>query len=189
MNLIILGPQGSGKGTQAKALAKHFGLTHISTGELFRQEIASGSDLGKRIAEIINQGDLVSDEILFSVLEKAPLNSNKGFILDGTPRNLPQAKALDEVFSKVGLSIDKVIVINISREESVERMLNRAKIEHRSDDTLAVINKRLDLYQRETLPVIDFYRGKGLALEIDGMPDINTISKDIIARLESLGVK
>lgn len=185
MNLIILGPQGSGKGTQAKLIAKKYGLTHISTGELLRKEIESGSDFGKEIKQIISRGDLVSDEILFSILEKAPLKAGHGFILDGTPRNIFQAKALEGVFAKIGLSLDKVIFIDLPYEDSVERMLKRAEIEHRADDTIDAIKKRLNVYKEETLPVVEFYRKQGKVIDIDGRPDIETIFSDISQSLDS----
>lgn len=184
MNLIILGPQGSGKGTQAKLIAEKFGLTHISTGDLLRKEIESGSEFGQEIKKITDSGDLVSDEILFSVLEKAPLKSGQGFILDGTPRNLYQAQALEKVFQKIGLSLDKVIFINIPYDISVQRMLKRAEIEHRTDDTLDAIKKRLQVYKDETEPVVDYYRQQGKVIDIDGTPDIDTIFKDICAKLQ-----
>lgn len=183
MNLIILGPQGSGKGTQAKLLAKKFGLTHISTGELMRKEIESGSDFGKEIKEVTAKGDLVSNEILFSILEKAPLKSGHGFILDGTPRNLFQAVALEKVFAKVGLTLDHVVFIDIPHDISVARMLKRAEIEHRPDDTLEAIKKRLAIYEKETKPVIDYYRHQNKVIDIDGTPDIDTIFQSIASKL------
>ena len=188
MNLIILGPQGSGKGTQAKLIAQKYGLTHISTGDLFRQEIASGSDFGKALKEIIDKGDLVPDELLFSTLEKAPLNEKNGFILDGTPRNQFQAEEFEKIVQKVNIHIDKVILIDVPRAESIKRLLKRAEIEHRADDNLEAINKRLDLYDTETKPVVDYYRHQGKIIDIDGTPDIDTIFKDICNKLDS-GVK
>lgn len=183
MNLIILGPQGSGKGTQAKLLAEKYHLTHISTGDLLRTEIQSGSDLGQSIKNLTDHGELVSDEILFAILEKAPLSPDQDFILDGTPRNLPQAEALNRVFDRTGLKIDKVILITLPYDVSVQRMLKRAQIENRTDDNLETIQKRLAVYEKETLPVIEYYRSQGLIMEIDGQPDIQTIFKDICQKL------
>lgn len=183
MNLIILGPQGSGKGTQAKLIAQKYGLTHISTGEWLRKEIDSGSDLGKEIKVLTDNGELVSDSILFAILEKTPINSGNGFILDGTPRNLPQAKALATIFNKTGLTLDKVIFIDLPYKESLKRMVKRAEIEHRADDNLEAINKRLTVYQTETLPVVEFYRSQGLVIDIDGNPDIETIFQEICRKL------
>lgn len=188
MNLIILGPQGSGKGTQAKLLAEKYGLTHISTGDLLRQEIASGSDFGQSLKETLDRGELVSDEVLFSILEKAPLNTGNGFILDGTPRNLYQAENLEKILQKINLHVDKVILLDLPYEESIQRMLKRAEIEHRADDNLETIKTRLAIYDQDTKPVIDFYRQQGKVLEIDGRPDIDTIFKDICNKLDS-GVK
>jgi len=184
MNLIILGPQGSGKGTQAKLIAEKFGLTHISTGDLLRKEIESGSDFGKSIQEITDRGDLVSDDILFAILEKAPLTEGKGFILDGTPRNLFQAQALEKIFSRTGISLDNVVVIDLPYEDSISRMLKRAQIEHRTDDNLEAIKKRLAVYNNETKPVIDLYRSQGKVIDIDGRPDIQTIFDTIVSKLE-----
>lgn len=183
MNLIILGPQGSGKGTQAKLLAEKYGLTHISTGELLRKEIDSGSDFGKEIKALIDNGNLVSDEMLFSILEKADLKSGQGFILDGTPRNLFQAKALERVFARIGLELDKVIFIDLPYEESIKRMLKRAETEHRTDDNLEAIKKRLVIYENESKPVIDYYRKQNKVIDIDGTPDINNIFENICRKL------
>ena len=183
MNLIILGPQGSGKGTQAKLIAQKYNLTHISTGEWLRKEIDSGSDLGKNIKLIIENGELVSDDILFAILEKTPLKNGNGFILDGTPRNLAQAQAFDKIFTKTGLVLDKVINITLPRSESIKRMLHRAEIEGRADDNLVTINKRLAVFDEETLPVIDFYRSQGKVIDVDGQPNVDTIFADICLKL------
>ena len=184
MNLIILGPQGSGKGTQAKLIAQKYGLTHISTGALIRQEVESGSDFGKILQQKINNGELISDAELFSVLEKAPLEGGHGFILDGTPRNLFQAKELENVLAKVGVNIDRVILLTLPHDESIARLQKRARIEHRQDDNPEAIQKRLDLYHNETVPVIEYYRSQGKLIEVDGRPDVQTIFADICNRLE-----
>lgn len=185
MNLVILGPQGSGKGTQAKLIAKKYGLVNISTGALMRQEIESGSEFGKQIKALIDDGNLATDEMLFSILEKAPLKQGEGFILDGTPRNLPQAKALETVFSRVSLKIDFAIYLDLPYDDSVSRMLKRAQIEHRPDDNLDAIKKRLTIFERETVPVVDFYRQQDKLIEVDGRPDIETIFADICSKLDA----
>lgn len=188
MNLIILGPQGSGKGTQAKLLAEKYNLTHISTGEYIRREIDSGSDFGQILKEKIDQGELVSDAELFSILEKAPLDKKSGFILDGTPRNLFQAEELDKMLEKIQIHIDKVINIDLPYADSLDRLQKRAKIEHRTDDNPEAIKKRLAIYEQDTKPVIDYYRHQGKVIDIDGRPDIDTIFQEICTRLNS-GVK
>lgn len=185
MNLVILGPQGSGKGTQAKLIAQKYQLVHISAGDLFRQEVASGSDLGKSIQTSTERGELVSDDVLFSILEKAPIQPDQGFILDGTPRNLPQAKVLDQVFGRVGLKIDFCVFIDLPQDESIKRMLLRAQTEHRADDNLASITNRLSIYRKETLPVVEYYRSQGKVIDIDGRPSIQEIFSNIQAKIDS----
>lgn len=186
MNLIILGPQGSGKGTQAKLLAEKYGLTHISTGDLIRKEVASGSQFGKILEEKIDKGELITDAELFSILEKASLNTGNGFILDGTPRNLYQAQELENVFKREGVALDWVILLTLSHEDSIKRLQKRAGIEHRDDDNREAIEKRLEIYTQETVPVVDYYRSQGKLIEVDGSPDIDTVFRDIVNRLEDV---
>lgn len=183
MNLIILGPQGSGKGTQAKLLAEKFGLLHLSSGDLLREQAASASAKGKIIADLLSKGDLLPFETILAVLEPAIKNAKNGFILDGTPRDLKQAEYLDWILQKNGLQIDKVIYLSLPPEDSLTRLLKRAQIEHRPDDTPEIINRRLEIYEQETTPVLDYYRSRGLVVDIDGRPDIQTIFKDIVTRL------
>lgn len=179
MNLIILGPQGSGKGTQAKLLAEKYGLTHLSSGELLRNEAESGSEKGKIIAKLLKTGELLPFETVLDVLEPAFKKSTSGFILDGTPRDVSQAEYLDSFLAERKINIDKVILLDIPREVSLERLAKRAKLENRSDDTPEAIEERLRLYHSKTVPVIEHYRKQGKLLVIDGTPDIETIFKDI----------
>lgn len=183
MNLIILGPQGSGKGTQAKLLAEKLGLKHISSGDLLRAEAASGSPKGILIGKVLATGELVPFETITELLEPAILQAKSGFILDGTPRDTRQAEYLDYFLNEKKISIDKVILLDIPREESLQRLIKRAEIEHRADDTQEAINERLNIFENETLPVIENYRNKGLLLVIDGTPDIQTIFQDIVNKL------
>lgn len=185
MNLIILGPQGSGKGTQAKLLAEKYGLKHISTGALLREEVAKGTDKGKEIAKIMNSGALMSFPIMVEVIDPSLQKAKDGFILDGTPRDPQQSDHLDKLFKERGIVIDRVIVINISKEESLRRLQLRSKTEHRADDTPEAIVERLNLYQNTTLPVIEKFKQQGLVIEIDGTPDIQTIFQDIVSKLEA----
>lgn len=183
MNLIILGPQGSGKGTQAKLLAEKYGLANISTGALLRAEVVGGSAKGKLIGEILESGKLVPSAVAEDVIEPAILSAKSGFVLDGSPRNLEEAKSLDHLLSQNNIKIDKVILLNIPREETFARLQKRAEIEHRTDDTPKVISERLNVYENDTLPVVENYRRQGNLLEIDGTPIIETIFADIVSKL------
>lgn len=185
MNLIILGAPGSGKGTQAKLIAEKFGLLHISSGELLRQEVESGSEKGRLIGELQKKGELVPFETIIDVvLEPAFQKAKDGFILDGTPREIRQAEYLDWFLKEKKLhQIDKVIYLAIPPKVSLERLLRRAQTEDRPDDNRETILERLDVFEKETTPVIDFYHQKGILIEIDGTPDIQTILKDIVNRL------
>jgi adenylate kinase len=183
MNFIILGPQGCGKGTQAKLLGDKLGLVHISSGELLRREAGKPTKKGRIIADILTRGSLVPFETVLEVLEPAIKTTQNGFIIDGTPRDLRQAEHLDWFTNQIGQKIDYVIYLTLPREESLKRLLKRAKIENRSDDTPESINHRLNIYEKETTPVIDYYRQKNLLIEIDGCPDIDTIHQNILEKL------
>lgn len=183
MNLIILGAPGSGKGTQADLLAGKFGLTHLSSGQLLRQEAETGSPKGRLIADLLIGGKLLPFETVLELLEPALKTATNGFILDGTPRDLHQCEYLEYFFTENKISLDKVIYLDIPIEDGVERIMKRADVEHRSDDNYDTVKKRMEAYQTETLPVIDYYQKKGLLLKVDGTPDIQTIFTDIVNKL------
>jgi adenylate kinase len=186
MNLIILGPQGSGKGTQAKLLAERLNLTHISTGALLREEAGRGTPKGNLIADLLKSGELLPFATVLDVLEGVLLESKNGFILDGTPRDLSQAEYLDSYLAERNITVDRVILLDIPREVSLDRLAKRAVLENRSDDTPAVIDERLADYQTKTLPVVDYYQQQGKLVTIDGSPDIQTIFNNILTKLTSL---
>ncbi len=183
MNLIILGAPGSGKGTQADLLAEKFGLTHLSSGQLLRKEAETGSPKGKLIADLLVGGQLLPFETVLDVLQPALLAAKDGFVLDGTPRDLRQSEYLEYFFNQNKITLNKVIYLNIPIEEGVKRIMKRGQIEHRSDDNYDTVKKRMEAYQTETLPVINFFEKKGLLIKIDGTPDIQTIFQDIINHL------
>lgn len=194
MNIIILGAPGSGKGTQADLLAKEFNLIHLSSGQLLRQEAEKDSPKGKLIASLLGHGKLLPFETVLDLLQPAIKNATgpqvlsersgpNGFILDGTPRNISQIEPLEYLFSENKIKIDKVIYLDIPIEEGIKRIMKRAEIEHRSDDNYDSAKTRMETYQIETLPVIDYYQKQGYLLKIDGTPDIQTIFKDIVTRL------
>ena len=206
MKLIILGPQGSGKGTQARKIAERFGIPHISTGDIFRKNIMLKTELGKVAEEIINKGELVPDGLTYDLVKKRLLEQDcrKGYILDGFPRNLAQAKVLEEL-SETDYALD----VDITDEEAVSRISGRRSCKNghvyhvtinppekegicdidgeplfqRDDDKAEVIKKRLGVYHDKTKQVIDFYKEKGKLIEINGMQPIEKVFSDIIAKL------
>jgi adenylate kinase len=161
MNILLLGPQGSGKGTQAKKISATYGIPHISSGDLYREAIARGTELGKQVEPILAAGELVPDEITIPLIRDrlSRGDTTPGFVLDGYPRNLAQADALDEMLEDVGRTIEIVFVFYVpDRQQLVERMHKRALEEQRPDDTPEAIARRLETYERETAPLGEYYR-------------------------------
>jgi adenylate kinase len=169
MRVVMLSPPGAGKGTHSRWLERQTGATHISSGELLRAEVARGSGLGRKVAEYTDRGDLVPDELIFDVLIPAVVAAARqtgGYVLDGFPRTMPQALRAAEIAVELGISSDAVIYLTAPEDELVARLLDRAEIDGRPDDTLEVIRHRLAVYARETAPLVDYYRGRGLLLEV-----------------------
>ncbi len=161
LNVLLLGPQGSGKGTQAKRIASNYGIPHIATGDIIREMKELDSDLGRELKEVYDRGDLVSDELMIRLISDRLGRGDTvpGFVLDGFPRTMPQAVALDALLDDLGRGIDVVLEFQIpDREQLLERMLKRAAEENRSDDTPEAIGRRLELYDRETAPLTEYYR-------------------------------
>jgi len=177
MNIILLGAPGSGKGTQAAFLIEKHGLTHLSTGDMLRAEIAAGSDLGKQAKAIMENGQLVSDEIVIAMI--AARLSDKGALFDGFPRTIAPAEALDKLLAGRGSQIDTVIELQVGNEEIVQRMLARG----RSDDNEATIRQRLAVFEAQTKPLIDYYQKQGKLRSIDGSGELAAISARIEAAL------
>ena len=188
MNLILLGPPGSGKGTQARLLVEEMGIVHISTGEILRRAVAERTPLGLEAERLLSAGQLVPDRVMIELI-RGRIGSGVpgGFLLDGFPRTVEQARALAGLLEETGQRLDRVVFIRVERAELVRRLLGRARLEGRSDDTEEVIERRLEVYERQTLPVADWYRGRGLLVEVDGGRTIEGVLKAIRGSLEPCG--
>lgn len=186
MRILILGPQGSGKGTQAKRLAATHGIAHVSTGDILRAAVAEGTELGRRVAPILERGDLVPDELMIDLIRER-LEREDGFVLDGFPRTLAQAEALDSMLAGIGRPLDAVLLLEVSDEVSSARMLGRALEEGRVDDAPEVIANRLRLYHELTEPVVARYRAAGTLIEIDGERTIDEVEAEIERALAGAG--
>ena len=188
--LLIVGPQGSGKGTQGVRIAEAFGIPAVSTGDVFRAAVAAGTELGEQVKAIIEAGDLVSDELTSAVVRDrlSQPDAQGGFLLDGYPRNLAQVMHLEEFLEGRDESLDAVIELSVPREESIARLSLRAHEQGRTDDTEDVIANRLAIYERETAPILGVYGARGIVDEIDGVGGFDEITARIVAALEARGL-
>lgn len=181
LNLIMFGPPAAGKGTQAKKLVAERGYIQLSTGDMLRAARASGTELGHKVAGIMDRGELVSDEIVIALIEEQ-LDMNPdatGFIFDGFPRTLPQAQALDASLAGRGEKVDCVIRLLVDDEVLTQRIISRAEIEGRADDNVESFKKRLGEYNKNTAPLLPFYEAQGKLTEVNGLADIDTVSQQI----------
>jgi len=187
MRIVLLGAPGSGKGTQAARLKAELGIAHISTGDLLRAAVKAGTPLGLKAKVVMEAGQLVSDEIVLGMLEErlARPDTRAGFILDGYPRNLAQADALDQLLKRIGQPLDAVLKLNVPDADIVARCEIRFKAEGRADDNPETVRKRLQVYAQQTAPVADYYLNRGLLSEIDGVGAIGAISARLLAALQS----
>jgi adenylate kinase len=188
--LLIVGPQGSGKGTQGVRIAEAFGIPAVSTGDVFRGAVAAGTDLGRQVQAIIEAGDLVSDELTSAVVRDRLSRGDaaEGFLLDGYPRNVAQVMHLDEFREGRDEELDAVIELVVPRDESIARIARRAADQGRSDDTEEVIANRLAIYERETAPILEVYRTRDIVDRIDGVGSMDDITDRIVAALEARGL-
>ena len=189
MMTILFGPPGSGKGTQAEYITKRYALPHVSTGEMLRDEAEKGTALGNEVAPIMAEGRLVPDDLIVRVIEsrlREP-DASHGVLLDGFPRTVPQARALDAMLRRMGRRVDLVLCLDVPEDKLIQRLLGRAQQEGRADDNLETIQTRLDVYKRDTLPVLDHYRTQpGTTVEcVDGDAPIEVVAsraRDVIDR-------
>jgi len=189
--LLIVGPQGSGKGTQGVRVAESYGIPVVSTGDIFRANIKQGTPLGLQVTEILDRGDLVPDELTSEIVRDrlSQADAANGFLLDGYPRNTAQVAHLDAFLSEQGQSLDAVILLEVPREESIARLTLRATEQGRTDDTPEAIAHRLDIYEHETAPIIDVYSERGVVDRIDGTGALDEITDRILAALSARGLR
>ena len=189
MNLLVLGPQGSGKGTQAKRIAAAHDIPHVSTGDMFRAAVEAGTELGRRVEPILASGELVPDELTVALIRErlSEPDASEGFVLDGFPRNLEQAEALDAMLAEIGRSLDAILFLDVGDEISLERVLGRAQEEGRDDDTPDVIARRLVIYHEQTEPVVERYRATGKLVPLHAERAIDEVAEEIEAALDLLG--
>jgi adenylate kinase len=185
MRFVLFGAPGSGKGTQAARLKQDFGIPHISTGDLLRGEIKEGTELGLKAKALMDAGQLLPDDIMLGIIEHrlAQADAKPGFILDGYPRNLAQADALDGVLAKIGQPLDVVIKLEVPFENIVARCEVRFEAEHRDDDKPETVKKRLGIYADQTAPVADFYAKRGKLKIVDGVGELDEVTARIKAAL------
>lgn len=189
--LLIVGPQGSGKGTQGARIANAYGIPIVSTGDIFRANIKNETELGKKVKAITDAGDLVPDDVTGEIVGDRLAQddaSADGFLLDGYPRNAAQVAYLDGILDRAGAELDAVILLEVPREESITRISERASIEGRSDDTEDAVAYRLDIYERETAPIAETYEKRGILDRIDGVGSLDEITGRVFAALDARGL-
>jgi adenylate kinase len=187
MRIVLLGPPGSGKGTQAALLRDRLDIPHISTGDLLRNAVQQQTELGRKAKSYMDAGDLVPDALMLGLIEErlGEADVANGFILDGYPRNLAQAEALDEVLERIGQPVDLAISVTVDEGEIVDRLSRRAVEEGRSDDTEDVIRNRLRVYAEQTAPVAGHYAERGQLREVDGMGSVEEVNRRLLAAIEA----
>jgi adenylate kinase len=187
-NFILFGPPGSGKGTQSVRVAKKYNLSHISTGDIFRRNIREKTRLGMKVQSIIEKGELVPDELLVEILEDAmdQAKGTNGFVFDGFPRTLQQAGDLNKILEKRNENVSLVLALEVDDQEIIKRLLRRAELEGRKDDTRDVIENRINVYNKQTQPLIDYYSKNGHFTSINGIGDIDQIFAAICSKIDAV---
>jgi adenylate kinase len=190
VNLLLLGPQGAGKGTQARRIAETFGIPHISTGDMLRDAIEARTPLGERVRPIVERGGLVPDDLMIELIRERidQPDADQGFVLDGFPRTLAQAEALDRMLEDIGKELSLVFVLQLDDDEAFQRLLRRAQLEGRMDDTPEGIRERLRNYHEKTAPLVEWYRARGKAVTIPADRSIDEVFARIQDALEQSGL-
>jgi adenylate kinase len=189
MRLLLMGPPGAGKGTQAKVVSQKFGIPAISTGDIFRMNVASRTALGVEAQRYMDAGEYVPDSVTNAMVRDrlGEDDAKEGFLLDGYPRTLAQVEELDSILAEYGYGLDAVVALTADEDELVARLLKRAQVEGRSDDTEDVVRRRQQLYVEQTAPLLDVYRERGILVDVDGIGDVEVVSSRILDRLAKVG--
>jgi adenylate kinase len=189
MRVLLVAPPGAGKGTQGALIATHFAIPHIATGDLLRDHVARGTALGKAVQDHLGRGELVPDEIVLDMVRAAFIEAKAGgggYVLDGMPRNMTQARELYEIGRGLEMTANVALHLKADDEELIRRLLARAALEGRSDDTEPVIRRRLALYHEVTHPIVDWYAARGILVSVDAMRPIDRVARQILTALEAM---
>jgi len=189
MRILMIAPPGAGKGTQGALIATHFNIPHIATGELLRDHVARGTTLGQAVRAYLDRGELVPDQIVLDMVREAMIAAKAaggGYVLDGIPRNMEQARAAYAIGLELGMTADVALHLQADDAELTRRLLARAALEHRSDDTAEVIAQRLALYHAVTSPILAWYRDRGILVSVDAMRSAPEVGREILAALETM---
>jgi adenylate kinase len=191
LDILLLGPQGAGKGTQGKLISREYGLPHIATGDILRSAISAGTELGRRAEPLLNAGQFVPDEIMTGLIRDrlAHEDTERGFVLDGFPRTAVQAEALDEMLSEIDRPLGAVFEFQLPEEMAVQRLLLRAEEEGRADDTPQAIRTRLGLYKEQTAPLVEHYRARGILVPLHADRPVDEVFEEIQQALEQVAVR
>jgi adenylate kinase len=191
LNILLLGPQGAGKGTQGKLISTEYGIPHIATGDILREAMAAGTELGQRIKPIYDAGGLVPDDIMIALIRErlAADDAAEGFVLDGFPRTAVQAEALDEMLDEIARPLSVVLEFQLPEQVSIERLTRRAQEEGRADDTREAIERRLRLYHEQTEPLIEHYRARGHLVGIPAERSVEEVFEEIQKALDQVAVR
>jgi adenylate kinase len=186
VRVLMIAPPGAGKGTQGALIATHFAVPHIATGDLLRDHVARGTDLGRAVKQQLDEGGLVPDAIVLDMVAEALTGARAagGYVLDGLPRNMAQARALYDIARGLGMTANVALHLKADDDELMRRLLARAALEHRSDDTEQVIGQRLALYHEVTAPIVDWYAERGILVSVDAMRAVEQVGREILAALE-----